>query len=661
MKILRAGMFVNARRRRWRVVEARAFDDCQLITLSGLGPGNAGHETSLLAPFDSIEPIQETVRPKRVRPARWRRACRRLLMDAFSDEQLREAARARIDLLPHQLEPAIALVRGHGCRVLLADAVGMGKTIQAGLALAELRARGMADRVLIVTPAGLRDQWADELARRFAIEAAVMDFRGVARRVSSLPHDVNPWTTVPVAIASIDYVKRAEVLSAVAACRWEAIVVDEAHGLAGDSDRHEAVAALAARTAYVILLTATPHNGDARGFRSLCAIGGEQRPLLVFRRDRDALRTLSSRRVHRLLVRPSLEERQMHAALADFTRAVRAEHESADREMWLAMAVLHKRAYSSAQALERTVARRLAAIDPGWHPAEQLELPLESSSDADPLDAAPAWHPALRLRDRAHERHLLTVLREAAVAATAHESKLLALGRLLRRIREPVIVFTEFRDTLLHVAQSIDRPAALLHGGLSRQERLDALRAFSSGSRAILLATDAAGEGLNLQQTCRTVINLELPWNPMRLEQRIGRVDRIGQHRTVHAFHLIAADTGEHRLLSSLRLRIARARADIGAPDPLGDEPSTRQISDGEDRIAQLVIAGTPLSQSAFDETSEWRGPEAVASCHEAAMAEARRLEASRVLVHPYRDSDRATGFRDRSTTVRWLEWLATP
>ena len=212
-----------------------------------------------------------------MRPTRWRRACRELLSNQFSEGQLCAAGRARIELLPHQLEPAIALARGDGCRVLLADEVGLGKTIQAGLAIAELRTRGAADRVLIITPAGLREQWAGELSERFNLQADVVDFRAVARRMAALPYGVNPWTTWPIAIVSVDYVKRADVLPAVAACAWDVIVVDEAHGLAGDSDRHEAVAALAARAPYVVLLTATPHNGDVRAFRSLCAIGGEPR------------------------------------------------------------------------------------------------------------------------------------------------------------------------------------------------------------------------------------------------------------------------------------------------------------------------------------------------------------------------------------------------
>ena len=194
--------------------------------------------------------------------------------------------------------------------------------------------------------------------------------------------------------------------------------------------------------------------------------------------------------------------------------------------------------------------------------------------ELDDADEAPAWQPAMTLRDRARERRLLTSLAAAAQAAAARETKLSALCRLLHRIGEPVIVFTEYRDTLTrveHVVRSLGKRTVILHGGLSRHERSAALRAFDAGERAILLATDAAGEGLNLQGACRIVINLELPWNPMRLEQRIGRVDRIGQRRTVHAFHLVAAGTGEQRLLEGLRDRIARARTDVGSPNPLGD------------------------------------------------------------------------------------------
>src|ERR1019366_2763502 len=157
--------------------------------------------------------------------------------------------------------------------------------------------------------------------------------------------------------------------------------------------------------------------------------------------------------------------------------------------------------------------------------------------------------------------------------------------RFLDRVHEPVIVFTEYRDTLVQLRAAIRAPAAVLHGGLDRAERAEALGDFIDGRRAILLATDAAGEGLNLHHTCRIVVTLELPWNPMRLEQRIGRVDRIRQRRTVHALHLIARDTPEMRILDRLRMRIARAQAEVGAADPLASQ-------DEDLATAKLIVNG---------------------------------------------------------------------
>jgi len=263
---------VRVRRRRWRVVDVRSYGRCQVLTvlpLAGVEPNTGGQERRFVAPFDVVERIERRPRPVRVPRRLWRRACRALIAADTPPGALRRARLARIDLLPHQLEPALALVRGLGSRVLLADDVGLGKTIQAGLIVSELRALGAADRVLIITPAGLRDQWVQELSVRFDIEAAVLDVRTLRRSIATLPVGLNPWETVPIAITSIDYVKRVEVLAAAGASRWDVVVVDEAHGVAGDSDRHAAVAALASLAAYVVLMTATPHSGDRQAFASL--------------------------------------------------------------------------------------------------------------------------------------------------------------------------------------------------------------------------------------------------------------------------------------------------------------------------------------------------------------------------------------------------------
>jgi hypothetical protein len=276
----------------------------------------------------------------------------------------------------------------------------------------------------------------------------------------------------------------------------------------------------------------------------------------------------------------------MHATLTDLAKAVSGETEPS-RDAWLTVAVLQKRAFSSAYALARSLLRhpKLGAIDPGDPEAgQQLLLPLVDAGDLDASDEPPVCISPV-LRDAAAERRLVNVLAARAAAAARREAKLLYLERLLRRfgrLNERAIVFTEYRDTLLHVRERLSCDCAVLHGGLTREERRLQLERFSSGGCRVLLATDAAGEGLNLHAHCRTVINLELPWNPMRLEQRIGRVDRIGQQKRVHAFHLISRGTGEVRILDHLRAKLARARADVSVADPLGwgEEPDDRLLAE---------------------------------------------------------------------------------
>lgn len=577
MQFARSDLVV-VRQARWRLADIRPYESCQLLKLTGADPGNAGADRFVLLPFDTVEAIHKSTRPKRVSAGHWRRACRALLSAQIAPEELRTAALSRIELLPYQLEPALAVIRGATSRVLIADDVGLGKTVQAGLILTELRSRGV-DRALIVTPAGLRDQWSAELASRFDVHAPVVDTSALRRAHLAAPVGTNPWRTFPAAIASVDFVKRPEVLTDVAACRWELVIVDEAHGVCGDSERHAAVHALCARAAYVVLLTATPHSGDREAFRALCGLGaaGHDAGPTIFRRTRHDVQLPSNRRVHRLLVGSTIEERRMHAALALFCRSIRkacATRSGSDvQEVNLALATLQKRALSSAWSLHQSVLRRLAALDGfGGRGGEQLALPLDDrEGELAPDDDIPGCSPLLTPRSAPSERRLLESLRSAAAAAARHESKLQALHRILRRCREPVIVFTEYRDTLAHVAASLREPAVVLHGGLPRDERIDVLGRFVRGDVRLLLATDAAGEGLNLHHSCRLVVNLELPWNPMRLEQRIGRVDRIGQNRTVHAIHLIARHSAEIGILHRLGVRVDQAHADAFGPDPISN------------------------------------------------------------------------------------------
>ena len=313
---------------------ARAGGSSQVRAYDGLPgrhavrPGAAAARSSSAAsslPFDRIEPIARPSRPRdRAARSRWRRACRALIAADGPPGSLRAARAARIDLLPHQLEPAIAILRGLGTRLLLADEVGLGKTIQAGLVAPSCSRAASIERVLVLTPPGLRDQWLQELADRFAIDATGVDGHVLRRLAATLPIGVNPWRTLTTAVASIDYVKRPEVFPAVG-------VVPVGSGHRRRSAR------LRGR------LGSARRGARARGARRLRAAAerdAAQRRSRVVRvavRDRRVgagrVRRCSSsagrapdagigtaRRVHIVRVRPSGDEARMHALLTRYTR-----------------------------------------------------------------------------------------------------------------------------------------------------------------------------------------------------------------------------------------------------------------------------------------------------------------------------------------------------
>src|SRR6185436_12275518 len=192
----RPGDAVTARGARWVVVDVRAYDDCRLVTLCGTAPSCAAIERRLLHPFDAIASIDRPKTPRLVKGARWRAECRAAIAADTPPGSLRHARAARIELMGHQLEPALAVLAGRGSRVLLADEVGLGKTIQAGLVLGELLGRGWIERVLVLAPAGLRDQWIHELEMRFGIEAAGVDGKRLRQLAATLPLGMNPWSAV---------------------------------------------------------------------------------------------------------------------------------------------------------------------------------------------------------------------------------------------------------------------------------------------------------------------------------------------------------------------------------------------------------------------------------------------------------------------------------
>ncbi len=553
-----------ARGRAWHLRGVTEHDDCVALDLTPHPGVSLGEPLVLLHPFDRVAP---DAAPRRTAAASrrvfWRSLARRTLSLRGYDTLLAPAA-ATIDILPYQLEPVIAAVLHRVPRVLLADAVGLGKTIQAGLITAEFFARGEAARALVLVPPALRDQWAAELRGRFDIEADVIDAGALRALGSGAPATVNPWCIPRVAIVSIDFAKRPEVCHALADAPWDVVIIDEAHTVTLDTERHRATHHIASRASRVILLTATPHSGDASQFAALTALGAATpaEPIAMFRRSRSDAGFSVSRRSHLLRVRLSrAEARALTLVLAYLRELWTAASSRRDAEARLVATVLLKRALSTPASLARSIERRRSLLDAGALPSEQqLALPLDDMDDADDEPGHVLAAPGLDHRDG--ERAWLDQI-AASLTHVHGSSKVRAVERLVRRAREPIIVYTEYRDTLRELEDTLGRAArvATLHGGLDQAQRRLALDRFADGRADALLATDAGGAGLNLQSRCRLVVNLELPWNPVRLEQRAGRVDRIGQTRTVHTVHLVARATPEERVLARLVRRSRQANA----------------------------------------------------------------------------------------------------
>ena len=557
------GAIVWIRGRRWRVTSARGDRDVARLDVTG----ESGRQ-AFLYPFDRPTELGEDLRPVRVRPQRARARFAFLAGRTFGGRTLRAAVDARAAILPHQLEPALAALSG-ARRILIADEVGLGKTVQASLIAAGIIRRDASARVLLVVPATLVAQWTGELHRRFGLACVPADRDSFDHRARERAFGDNPWNGAGIFLTSLDFLKQPHVLDGMPPRAWDLVVIDEAHAACGYSDRHAAAHLAAQRSRCVVLLTATPHSGDEERFSRLLGLGelaGDRS--IVFRRRRADIGMASTRRTAWHHVTPALAELRVFQALDGFERivmkAARRDHRD---EAGLLLAVLKKRALSTMSALSISLERRMAWLSStgldepadGWVQA-RLDLGGDEAEDVASEDDRLGLAARTGLESET-ECSWLKRLAHLAGAAAGHESKVRRVARLISRTGEPVIVFTEFRDSLSVLVNRLRllRPLAVLHGGMTAGERSEAIDRLETGDATVLVATDVAGQGLNLQHRCRWVISLELPWNPARLEQRIGRVDRIGQPRPVHFTLLVARHDSEAGVIAHLARRVLTA------------------------------------------------------------------------------------------------------
>ena len=485
---LSPGACVTVRGTRWQLDAVLSHADCRELHLDG---GDPPRRRVLLWPFDrpvAADILTAAPRPRSVRLLTWATAVGAAIAAAVDPLTPRaRAAAARI--LPYQLAPAVAMAGGTP-RLLLADEVGLGKTIQASWIVADLLERERAARILIAVPAGLRRQWIAELSDWFAITSVAVDARWLRRMVADVPGDVSPWAPPGVYVGSVDFLKHGDVAASLDAHVWDLLVVDEAHIATSPTERYAALAAVAARARRVVTITATPYSGDTAGFASMAALGSTTAdlPPLMFRRSREDVGDPRRRRHRFAVVRITSAEARLQRLLERYTRKVWWGAPANADGARLAITILRKRALSSPAAAARSLRRRLELLrTAGVAPTPRQPVLFDEDDDAD--DEVPDRAlGAPGLADSDLERRWLAALIEAADGAAGVDSKERYLRRLLDRVgHEPVIVFTEYRDTLRQLASALP-PSLHLHGGLTASER-GVVQARFNDTGGLLLAS----------------------------------------------------------------------------------------------------------------------------------------------------------------------------
>ncbi|RMG11774.1 MAG: helicase [Deltaproteobacteria bacterium] len=611
-----------------------------------------GRATTVRVPARRVVPLGEADRWTPPRIAFTAAAAR--IADALERDVLVAPLECPVIPLPHQILALQRAISGDRVRYLLADEVGLGKTIEAGLILRELKMRGLVRRVLVVAPAGLCHQWVAEMKTHFneTFRLVLPGQFGTWRELLGVDERENLWRFHDQVVCPLDSVKpmdgrrgwtheqvaryNRERFEDLVTAGWDLIIVDEAHRLAGSTEnvaRYRLGEALAQAAPYLLLLSATPHQGKTDAFRRLVSfldpdalpddesVRRENVAPYVIRTEKrraidvDGNPLFKPRRTELVRVQWTAGHEEQKALYEAVTEYVREGYNQAMREKRTAigflMILMQRLVTSSTAAIRAALERRLEVLS---LPQGQLSLfPEDIGDDWASLDGQEQLESVLRSRlqglrnERAEVELLLSAGRrcEARGPDVKAEALLEQIRRLQREENNPdlkVLVFTEFVPTQRMLAEFLERRGfrvACLNGSMGLEERRAAEREFA-GPAQVLVSTDAGGEGLNLQ-FCHVVINYDLPWNPMKLEQRIGRVDRIGQKHIVRALNFALEDTVELRVREVLEEKLARILEEFGV-DKLADVLDSEEGEvDFDELYVSAVLTPTEAERKAAE------------------------------------------------------------
>jgi ERCC4-related helicase len=605
------GSVVVVRDEEWLVESIDSDGDTKWLHVRGLSElakdTTATFSTALdrVAPFDpAASKVVADSSPRHRASRLWLESTFRKTAVPLASPEVTVSAQALADQLEYQRLAVTKALDPDNLRprILLADAVGLGKTIEIGMILSELVRRGRGDRILIVSPRHVLEQMQHEMWTRFALPFVRLDSAGIQRVRQHIPATRNPFTYYRKAIISIDTLKSDLYVHQIKKQRWDAVVIDEAHNLSNTTTQNNRLArTLAQMTDALILASATPHNGDARSFAELVRLldptaitpEGELIPSeverLVIRRHRHSKEVASvvgadwADRLEpkNILVRPTPAEDAIASELADvWLHPVGGVNPYSGATKALFPWTLAKAFLSSPAALKQTLTNR------------------KKTMAADMSDAG------------RRERQALDRLGELSEEALAQPSaKLQRLVAYLKRIglgkasATRAVVFAERIATLEWLSRELPKALGMkdeafetMHGGLSDEEQMRIVAEFKQASSPIrvLLTGDVASEGVNLHAQCHDLIHYDIPWSLIRIEQRNGRVDRYGQKHSPQITTLILNPSherfsGDVRVLTSLMGREHEAHKALGDVASLMGKYSAKAE---EDEIMKALAAG---------------------------------------------------------------------
>ena len=513
--------------------------------------------------------------------------------------------------LPHQLHVLNRAMERNTIRYILADEVGLGKTIEAGMVIRELKARGLIRRILVVCPTGLVTQWTSEMQEKFHEKFHVIlpsDFDTIRR----LTDNEDVYGQYDQVISPMDSIKplekragwtdekvekyNEERIYSIINSGWDLVIIDEAHRVAGSTSevaRYKLGHLLSQASPYLLLLSATPHNGktepflrlvrllDKEAFPNARSIVKEQvAPYLIRTEKREAIdnngnKLFKNRITHLVLLnwdeRHTMQRELYQLVTAYVSKTYNKALRNRKKNMCLIflLIIMQRMVTSSTAAVRQSLERRLEVLK---NQATRLSsLTEEEIAELDIEDNVEEALEAISLdndKEIAELEHIISVAKQAEYQHTdVKVEKLLSIidGILCEDTSQKIIIFTEFMATqeyLKRILVSKDYSVSILNGSMSIEERNDALHEFRDKT-SIFISTDAGGEGLNLQFS-NIIINYDLPWNPMKIEQRCGRADRIGQTRDVQIYNFIVEDTVENRVREVLEEKLSVILKEIG-------------------------------------------------------------------------------------------------